>query len=349
MTALFIYVCLAIFISFLCSLLEAAILSVTPTQIGLLKKQEAKAADLLEKYKEDINRPLSSILTINTAANMIGAAGVGAEVSKIYGDAFLGLASGLLTLSILIFSEIIPKTIGARYAVMIVPFGAYIILFMSWLTYPFVIMAEKIVRLLPSPDNRRGQEKEELIVSAEMGKTRGSLEEKEGDMLKNLLTLDRLSVADIMTPRSEVTGYQKDLSVQEVLTKERTIRYSRFPVYGEDFDDIIGVVHRYKVIEAEWNGHLDVKMSDLCSNVYFISQSLSVANALKQFIKTKQHLFIVIDSYGATSGILTLEDAIECLLGEEIVDEYDPEEEKPHLEIVQKGENKFIIKSRGDL
>jgi len=346
MLALITYIAIAIMVSFMCSLLEAMILSITPSQIGLLEKQGMKAAERLARYKDNIDRPLSSILTVNTAANMVGAAGVGAEVSKLFGSDALALASGLLTLGILIFSEIIPKTLGARYAIYIAPFGAHIISFLCIITYPFIIMAEKITYILPQPAEEKDQAKDELIVTAELSHNKGNLEEKESTILKNLLTLDRLSVVDIMTNRSKVLGYQKDITATQILHEDQNIRYSRLPVYGEDFDDIVGVVHRYKLLEAEWAGEGHKKLEALCSEVYFVSQNLSVANALKQFIKTKQHLFIVINSYGATSGLLTLEDTIECLIGEQIVDEYDLVDEDKHLEIIQKDTNKFVIKSR---
>lgn len=345
MTALVLYLCLAVFVSFICSLLEATILSITPIQIGVLKRYGAKSADLLEKLKKDINRSLSSILTINTAANMIGAAGVGAKVTQLYGEVYLGLASGILTLIILIFSEIIPKTLGARYHTQIAPYGAYIIQFLIWVSYPFVVLAEKITSLIPKEQEEYAKVKEELIVSAEMSHHQGMLQDKENTILKNLLTLDTMRVADIMTQRSDVLGYQKDQIVKDILQND-TIRFSRLPVYGEDLDDLVGVVHRYKLIEAQWNKQEDKKVEELCSEIYFVSQGLSVGRALDLFFKTKQHIFIVIDSYGATAGIISLEDAIESLLGEEIIDEYDLVDEDKRIEMIAKDKQKFIIKKK---
>lgn len=328
----------------MCGVLEAVMLSITPTEIGVLKKNGVKTAGLLEKLRENINRPLSSILAVNTASNMIGAAAISVGVTNRYGDEVLGIASGVLTLLILLFSEILPKTIGERFRIYIAPFAAPFIQFSMLISYPIVILSEKIAGLVPIPKEDKGKAKEELIVSAEIHETQGALHEKESLVIRNLLNLDKMTVADVMTPRANVHGYQKDRKVEDILKNDKNIRYSRLPIYGEDLDDILGVVHRYRLIEAQWKGKSDMLISELSSPVYFVSQSISVANALDQFIKTKQHIFVVIDSYGATAGIISLEDAIETLLGQEIIDEYDKEDGvNSRIQVLSKEDKQFVL------
>lgn len=351
MQALILYTLLSVVVSFICSILEAVMLSITASEIGVLKKNGNKTAVLLETLKENINRPLASILAVNTASNMLGAAAVSWQVTKLFGSEALGIASGVLTLLILLFSEILPKTIGERFRVYIAPFAAPVIRVLMLVSYPVVILSEKIASLVPIPKEDKYKAKEELIVSAEIHETSGSLHQKESLVIRNLLNLDKMTVADVMTPRSNVYGYQKDRQVQDILKNDKNIRHSRLPIYGEDLDDILGVVHRYRLIEAQWRGEENMLISELSSPVYFVSQSISVANALDQFIKTKQHLFVVIDSYGSTAGIISLEDAIETLLGQEITDEYDEEDSYGNrIKILSKEDKSFIlIKNRKSL
>jgi CBS domain containing-hemolysin-like protein len=348
MTNLILYISLTFVLSAMCSMLEAIILSLTATDIGLLKRQGVRTAPILEQLKSNINRPLSAILTINTAANMLGASVVGVEVTHIFGEQYLGLASGLLTLFILLFSEVLPKTFGARYALKMAPYVAYLMFIMVYLVYPFVLLSEKVAQAVPVKDESNHLvAREELIVSAEIGENKGSIHEKESRVIKNLLSLDKITVLEIMTPRANVLGYHKETPVREIISMEKTIRYSRLPVFGEDLDDIIGVVHRYKLVEAQKAGNVDVPIAALASPILYISQHISVANALDQFIQQKQHIFVVVDTYGATSGILTMEDAIETLLGVDITDEFDKVDETPHRIVhISHDPNKFIIKKR---
>ena len=200
---------------------------------------------------------------------------------------------------ILLFSEVLPKTIGARYAFKIAPYVAYLMFIMIYLVYPFVLLSEKVAQAVPEKIDPSHLAREELIVSAELGENKGSIHEKESRVIRNLLTLDKMTVLEVMTPRANVLGYHKETPVREILSTEKTIRYSRLPVYGEDLDDIVGVVHRYKLIEAQKVGNIDVPISALASPILYISQHISVANALDQFIQQKQHIFVVVDTYGA--------------------------------------------------
>lgn len=323
MTLLFIYLSLAIIVSFICSLLEAVILSVSPAYIAVAVKKKQRAGILLQELKSQIDRPLAAILTLNTISHTVGAAGVGAQVNKLYGDAYLGLASAVLTLVILVFSEIIPKTLGASNWKTLAPLCAYLTKMLIWVAYPFVMLSEGLYNLLSREENEGSVTREEVIVTAEMGAIEGSIRPKESSIIKNLLMLDNIKVSDIMTPRSVIHAFHKDMTIHQVVTENQPIRFSRLPVYANNLDDIIGMVHRYKILEASSQDLDDLAIYKLMTPIHSIPEHISVAAVLDQFTKRKEHIFLVVDEYGSTTGLVSLEDAIETLLGVEIVDEFD--------------------------
>jgi len=328
MTLLFVYLFLAVGVSFLCSLLEAVILSTTRPHINLMIKNKKRGGKLLKSLKDNIDRSLAAILTLNTIAHTVGAAGVGVEVLKIYGNEWVALASGILTFCILVFSEIIPKTLGTAYWRKIAPMSALVIEVLILLTYPFGILFRSISKLItPNEKQDHALTREEMIVAAETGVEEGVLVEKEQKIIKNLLRLNAILVEDVMTPRSVVFTLQKNETVEEVIEKKSPIFFSRIPVFDKDIDDIIGMVLRFKIIEAYSNDHLTITMENLLMSVHSVIESTSVANALDLFIKRREHLFMVTDKLGGIAGIITLEDAIETLLGVEIVDEFDTVED----------------------
>lgn len=327
MTLLIIYLATAVLVSFLCSLLESTILSVSPAYIGLLEKEKNPRGQLLSDLKDNIDRTLAAILTLNTIANTIGAAGVGAQVHKIYGNEYVALASGLLTFVILVFSEIIPKTLGAVHAKTLAPFCAPIIKYMIIITYPFVMISELIHNFLNAHDDDGSTTREEMIVNAEIGVDEGALRKNESVVIQNLLTLNKLEVSDIMTPRSVIFALDGDESVGDVFKNHKSIEFSRIPVFKENLDNIIGVVLRYKLMEAYSRDLDDLPIEKLAKPIHSVPETISVAACLDQFIKRKEHIFIVIDEYGSPDGIVTLEDVVETLLGVEIVDEFDSVED----------------------
>ena len=322
MTLLFVYLFLAVFVSFLCSLLEAVILSVTPGFINTEINKKKKYATILKKLKEEIDRPLAAILTLNTIAHTVGAAGVGSEVNKIYGDNLVALASGVLTFVILIFSEIIPKTLGARSWKKFAPLTAYSIRFMIWLLYPIVFLTE-IISDLVGGGEKNNVTREEMIATAEIGVGHGTLKKRESNIIKNLLMLDNIYVHDIMTPRSVVMALPLEITVEEIVEAHKPIRYSRIPVFKGDMDHIEGVVHRYQILEASSNDQDKLTLRKLITGLHSVPEDISVSACLDQLIHRNDHIFLVVDNYGSTTGIVTLEDAIETLLGVEIVDEFD--------------------------
>ena len=346
MFELIVYLLLSILVSFLCSLLEASLLSLPQSYISSLINQGNRFGPKLQALKSDINRPLAAILTLNTIAHTIGAAGVGAKVLEIYGDEYVALSSGLLTIAVLILSEIIPKTIGALYAKPVAKFAALIVPLLVWLTLPFVIVSERISRIISHTANEEDQKftRDEMLATAEIGQSDGAIEEKESLIIKNLLNLNELNVQDIMTPISKVMTFPQTKSVREIIDENPILRYSRYPVYGENLNDITGMVLRYQIMKGKYEDGEDLSLEKMLNPVRVISRNLSVAAALQQFIKYREHLFVVVNDYGATTGIVTLEDSIEALLGEEIIDELDYDSETDFRLEHELETGKYIIK-----
>lgn len=326
MILLIFYFLLVTCVSFLCSLLESVILSVTPVYIAVKSKESGKTGLRLQTLKSQIDRPLAAILTINTIANTLGAAGVGAQIAALYGNYYVAIASGVLTLIILIFSEIIPKTLGTVYWKKLAPFSAFAIFTLIKLFYPFVILSEKISSLLGG-DSLHKVTREEMIMTAEIGADEGTLKRKESLIIRNLLMLDKIEISDIMTPRSVVFGLEKNITIGKVFKDHKIIRFSRIPVFNETMDNIEGFLLRYKIMEAYSQDLDDLTLDKFMKPVHIVPENASVSACLDQFIKRKEHMFIVIDEYGITNGIITLEDAVETLLGVEIVDEFDSVED----------------------
>ncbi len=322
MGLLLFFAALAVGISFTCSLLESVILSVTKTYIAVKVKEGKKYAFILSELKDQIDRPLAAILSLNTIANTVGATGVGAQVVHVYGDAYLAFASGLLTFIILIFSEIVPKTLGANYWKSFAPACAYLIRLLIVIAFPFVWISELISHVL-SGKRQSEVTREEIVATAEIGATSGSIEQKESLIITNLLRLDQVKVSDIMTPRSVIMAIDAKKTIEQVIKQHRPIRFSRIPVYEDNLDHVIGMVHRYKLLEASSHDLHDTKVRDFVQDIHRVPESISVAASLDQFIKRKEHQFLVVDEYGTVAGLVTLEDAIETLLGVEIVDEFD--------------------------
>ncbi len=249
MTLLIIYFSLAVGVSFLCSMLESILLSLNISYINVIKKSKPKAGELLEKLKKDINVSLASILILNTIANTLGAAGVGAEASKLFGAEYMFYVSAVLTLAILFISEIIPKTIGAVFYKQLAPFAAYLINFFIFITYPLIMMSLVITKKISKNKPSNTITREELLESALISENEGVIDEKESDYIENVLRLNKSKISEILTPRSVVYALQKDMSIKEVVDKPGTIKFSRIPIYDESIDNIVGVVLSKKIFE----------------------------------------------------------------------------------------------------
>lgn len=323
MNTLILYFLLALVISFICSLLEAVILSISFNHISIMKKHGSKVAEILEKQKKNINRPLAAILTLNTIANTVGAAGVGAETLKIYGNEWVAIASGILTLSILIFSEIIPKTLGAVYFKKLTGFTAYTVRILTFVTLPFVYLSEGFSKLFKSKGDHLSVTREEMIAMAERGEDEGTLKEQESDVIENLLRLKDVTAEAVLTPRSVVFALQKDETVKDVIDKYTPIAFSRIPIYNDTLDNVVGFVHRYDLIQKQADDDFESRMEEIMEPISTVIETTPIATILDEFIKRHQQIFMVEDEFGTIVGLITLEDAIETLLGVEIVDEHD--------------------------
>ena len=325
MTALITYFVTALVVSFLCSLLESVLLSISITHVSVLEKNGSHSGKIMAELKENINRPLAAILTINTVANTVGAAGVGAQTMVLYGNEWVAIASGILTLSILIFSEIIPKTIGAVDNKSLSSFTAYTVRSLMVIAYPFVVLSESMAGLIHSGENG-GESKasrEELLAMAEISEDEGSIDEQEGDIIENLMKLDDIAIEEVMTPRSVVLALNQNRTVGEVVEKHSPIAFSRIPVFDEDLDNVIGLVNRYTLVNEQAEDRYHIKMSELMKPIHTVKERESVSDVLDQFVKRRQQIFMVTDDFGTTTGLISLEDAIETLLGVEKVDEHD--------------------------
>ncbi|MFW5966164.1 MAG: hemolysin family protein [Persicimonas sp.] len=323
MTLLVLYVLLALGVSFLCSVLEAVLLSVTPSYVAALQKKGDVAGQRLEDLKRDIDRPLAAILSLNTIAHTVGAAGAGAQAQAVFGSSIVGVFSAGLTLAILVLSEIIPKTIGASYWRGLAPVAARLLLFMIWSMYPFVLLSKILTRLISPEKASHTVSREEFSAMADLGTREGIFEEEESRILRNLLRFKSLRVRDIMTPRTVVLASPESQSVEEFFDKRPNPRFSRIPVFSENRDDITGYVLKHDMLLELANERGDTKLADLKREILVVPELLSLRELFERLIETQEHLALVVDEYGGMAGIVTMEDLVETLLGLEIVDEVD--------------------------
>lgn len=261
MTLLIIYIAIALIFSFLCSIAEAVLLSVTTPYIALQEKAGHHSAGILKALKEDINRPLAAILTLNTIAHTIGAAGAGAQAAFVFGNNYVGIISAVLTLLILIFSEIIPKTLGATYWTRLAPATAYGLKYLTLLLHPFVLLSAKITRNITQEQTLTGFSRDEFVVMAELSEKAGQLAQQESKILKNLLRLRNTTIKDVMTPRSVVFCLPETLKVEEFFHKHDRSRFSRIPVYLGEPEHVTGFVLKDDVLLAQARGNTDNPLS----------------------------------------------------------------------------------------
>ena len=328
-TLLFLYLSLAIGVSFLCSLVEAGILSVRKPQVLVLVNEGKRSGRMLEVMQDNIERPLAAILTLNTFAHTFGAAGVGAESLKIFGD-WVALISVIVTLAILVCSEIIPKTLGAVYANPLAGFTAYTVQGMIWLAWPLVIVLEALSRQLRGT-HEATMTREEIKVVADLGQETGALHARESGVIRNLLQLNRIRVEDVMTPRPVVFQLSKDMTIGEFVDEHESVPFSRILIRGESIDEVIGVVLQRDLHQAGRDGRPTARVERFAKPIHAVPMTATVAQAMDQFITRQEHIFLAVDEYGGTAGIITLEDVIETLLGVEIVDETDSVEDMRKL------------------
>jgi len=323
MDLLLLYFFAAVIISFICSILESVLLSVNMAYVSVLEKERPTAGALLKSHKTNINKSIASILILNTIANTLGAAAVGAQAESIYGHGAVFYVSIILTFAILFFSEIIPKTIGAVYWKSLAPTAAYVIRFFIWITYPIILMTLFVTNRISKSDDPMHLTKEELIESTLLSEDEGLLGEKESDVIENILLLDKIRIKEILTPRTVVFGLDGNRTIKDIVENEPAIfKFSRVPVYDESIENTTGIVMTKKIFKQALEDD-SVSLNSIKKNIFKISENLPVSKALDLFIKKKEHMFLVLDGYDQTEGIVTLEDCVETILGVEIVDESD--------------------------
>ena len=323
MDLLLLYFFGAVGISFLCSILESVLLSVNMAYVSVLERERPQAGGLLRDHKENINKSIASILILNTIANTLGAAAVGAQAKSIYGNEAVFYVSAVLTFAILFFSEIIPKTIGAVHWKALAPTAAYIIRFFIWFTYPIILLTMFVTNRISKDDEGMSLTKEELLESALMSEGEGVLGEKESDVIENILQLDKIKIEEILTPRTVVYALDGSRSIKDVIENEKEIfKFSRVPVYSDSIENITGMVMTKKIFQQALEDDT-APLRVVQKKIFKISENVPVSRALDLFIKKKEHMFLVLDSYDQTEGIVTLEDCVETILGVEIIDESD--------------------------
>ncbi len=317
------YVLIALGFSFLCSIGEAVLLSVTTPHFMLMKKQGKPAGLLLERLKTDINSPLAAILTLNTIAHTVGAAGAGAQAAKVFGNAYVGVASAILTLLILVFSEIIPKTLGAHYWKQLAPVTAHALSGLVWLLYPFVKLSALLTSGLTHGPGLKGFNREELAIMADLSHAEGHLGPQERRILKNLLRLREGRVTDAMTPRMVIFSVPEEMTVGAFFDVHDGRHFSRIPLYRGERGELEGFVLRDDLLLAQALGETDAILTDHRRELSALPGTSSLVHAFDEFIRQRAQIMLVVDEYGTVQGLLTLEDIIETLLGMEIVDESD--------------------------
>lgn len=325
MGLLLIYLFLALFVSFLCSIMEAVLLS---TPVSYMKVQEENGhsyATRFIKLKQNIDKPLSAILSLNTVAHTVGAAGVGAQAVQVFGEASFGYVSAVLTILILVFTEIIPKTIGARYWRGLSGISANIMNLMVIITYPLVLISAYITKLIAGRQLEQTISREEISALANIGAEEGIFGEKENKIIQNLIRLKNIKVSQIKTPRVVVAVADEEMTLDQFWDKKEFLRFSRIPVYSGNDENITGYVFRQLVFEklAEDEDYPDIKLKDIKRDIVVVPKIMPVFTLWEVLLEKKEHIALVTDEYGGMDGVVSMEDIIETLLGFEIVDEKD--------------------------
>lgn len=312
----------ALSLSFLCSVLEAVLLSTPMSYISMRENQGSKTATLMKQYKNNVDRPVGAILSLNTVAHTIGSAGVGAESIKIFGEQYFGLISAILTLLILVLSEIIPKTIGASYWRSLALPSTRVIRVLILITYPLVLLSELITKVFTPRGNQASMSREEVSAMVDVGTTEGIFRESESKLIKSCIALSGVKARQIMTPSIVVESACQDLTVKYFQAKQ-SWSFSRIPVYAGDKDYITGYVLKDAVLKLLSEDQFHVKLSDLKRPILTFREEESVFQIWEKMLEKREHISVIIDEYGGLRGLVTMEDIIETMTGVEIVDEDD--------------------------
>lgn len=322
MGLILLYLLGALALSFLCSILEAVLLSTPMSFISMKENEGNKTATLMKRYKNNVDRPVGAILSLNTIAHTIGSAGVGAESIKIFGEEYFGLISAILTLLILVLSEIIPKTIGASYWRSLAMTSTKIIRVLIFITYPLVLLSEVITKIFTPKNHQVSVSREEVSAMVDVGTTEGIFRESESKIIKSCIHLAGVKAREIMTPSIVVETANKSLTIKEFYDQQ-TWNFSRIPVYDTNKDYIVGYVLKDMVLKALSDDKFDTKLSDMVRPILSFNEDDSVYQIWEKMLEKREHISIIVDEYGCLRGVVSMEDIIETMTGVEIVDEDD--------------------------
>jgi len=332
MSLLIFYAVAAIFFSFLCSILEAVLLSISPTFINIKKQEGKKFAFILEELKKDVDKPLIAILTINTMAHTVGAIMVGVQAETLdfkinfLGINTVGIISSIMTILILVVSEIIPKTIGAKYWKELAGFTANsLVPLIAILKYTGILWLLQLTTKLIGGGAAHGSilSREDFHAMTDMAHEDGVFEKNESAIIKNLLTFKQVQVKDVMTPRTVMIRASEETTVQAFFDEHPKLRFSRIPIYKKNSDNITGFILKDELMEEIINGNGEKKLAEIKRELLITNRTIPIPSLFEKLIANKEHIALVVDEYGTTSGIVTMEDVIETLLGLEIMDESD--------------------------
>ena len=357
MDLLFAYFFLAISVSFLCSLLESVLMSTTLSYITLREDEGYKPATLMRLYKTETERPLAAILSLNTIANTIGAAGVGQQATLVFGSAWFGLVSAMVTIGILVCGEIMPKTLGTSYWKNLMGFTARTIRILIWILFPIVWLVERCTRLVPHEPDEATVSREEVIAMASVGEEEGTIDEDENKIIRNVMRLESIKACDVMTPRVVAAIAPERMTLKQYYDKDEYDHFSRIPVYADSPEFITGYVLRDDALEDLAEDHFNVRLGDIKRSLPSFNEEDNISDIFEKMLKQKSQIALVIDEYGAFQGILTLEDIIETIFGLEIIDEndvitdmqqYARERWQPRQKRIQKTITKTKTKTKND-
>lgn len=323
MTLLFVYVAIALGVSFLCSILEAALLSITPSHLAKLEQDRPKVGGRLRALKTHVDRPLAAILSLNTIAHTIGAAGVGAEAQRLWGSEVLAIASVVLTLLILFVSEIIPKTLGAMYWRRLTGFISAVLPPLILILLPLVWLSEAITGFMR---RRRVSEKlsrEEFAALARVGEEQGVFDESEMRILRNLFHFGSLRTKDIMTPRTVMFSLEENTTVRDAIAERGSMIFSRIPIWKENPDQVTGYILKDQLLLRAARDELDVPVRAFAREALMVPDTIALPSLFEKLLDNREHIAVVVDEYGGVDGVVTMEDVLETLIGLEIVDEMD--------------------------
>lgn len=324
MTALLVFLLGALLVSFLCSILEATLMSTPLSYITMREDEGYKPAVRMKKYKTDSSRPIAAILSLNTIANTIGAAGVGRQATEVFGSEWFGLVSAIMTILILVFSEIIPKTIGTCYWKSMMGFAAGAIRILVLVMYPIVVCVEFLQKLITSSDKKDiSVSREEVGAMADVAEESGELDEDENEIIQNLINIDDVTASDAMTPRVVTAIAPESMSLKNFYKDKRFLHHSRIPVYSDNDEYITGYILRMEALQLIAEDKFDITLGDLRRDITSFQEDTTLDKVWDKMISKDEQIAVVINEYGSFQGVITLEDVIETILGEEIVDEQD--------------------------